>query len=497
MAVALEVSKQPLIPWTSYLSFFCLRQVHQALGDFLMLFQAAAAKVSLPKLAKLAALKVALNSTDADLPPWSEPVASLQDLISRLQNFNSNHSEHASSLIAGDLTTTQPLPAQIEGYTSNVSILNSPSGSTPNSLNDNPKSKNSTLLNSGDKTTTKYELKQIQDSLTLSIPSALCVIDTTYPTPHACKTSPAYGNNFNCCALLLNLFTLNILSLLTIEGHGESPSNFSDDSLFDYQYSPSSNCANMVRVDCNDPVLPESSSWSNILGALSLSPNSRIEDLMAIFDANPPGFEATKSSTPSMISSDLINKELSGYFLLLVSFLSYASTSVVHTLVDTGAKVNFISIGLAEKLGLNLIQEGLVKGGNYTTFCSLNVSKPLVFSVGNHTFTKRFYAVKNLVYLVILGIGWWKRYNFASHLKSNLLLLILPAGVSFSLPLLDALLCEDDSSLALCDQMVPPSNPTPLPVCITHLAKMFDPTRADNCQSILNLTSSFASQWTW
>ncbi|KAJ9084839.1 hypothetical protein DSO57_1019906 [Entomophthora muscae] len=319
MAATLDVSKQPLIPWLSYLSFFCLHQGQQALDNFLTLFQAAAAKVSLPELAKLAALKVALNSTGANLPSWSEPITSLQELILRLQNFTLNHSEHASSLIAGDTSTLQLLPVQIEGYNLEMSILNPASKPNSSSQSINSKPNNSPLVQSGDKSTTKYELKWIQNSSASSTPLTFCVIDTMYLSSHARKTSPIDGNNFDCCTLPLNLFALNSLSLLTIEGHGESPSNFSDNSLFDYQYSPSSNCAHMVQVDCNDPVLPGSFSLSNILGTLSLSPMSRIEDPMTIFDANPPGLEASKSSTPSMIYSDIINKEFSRYFLLLLA----------------------------------------------------------------------------------------------------------------------------------------------------------------------------------
>ncbi|KAJ9069820.1 hypothetical protein DSO57_1014703 [Entomophthora muscae] len=212
---------------------------------------------------------------------------------------------------------------------------------------------------------------------------------------------------------------------------------------------------------------------------------------MKIFNANPPGPKATESLNPSMISSNLINKEFSGYFLLLVSFLFYASPSVVHTLVDTGTKVNFISISLAKKLGLDSILGGLVKGGNSATFCSLDVSKPLVFKVGNHIFTERFCAVKTLVYLVILGIEWWKKYNVLPNLKYNLLLLTPPASSPFLLPLLDASLCDGDASLALCDQMVVPTNPTPLPPCFTHLAKVFDPTWADRLPKHTQFDFSF------
>ncbi|KAJ9073774.1 hypothetical protein DSO57_1012765 [Entomophthora muscae] len=212
---------------------------------------------------------------------------------------------------------------------------------------------------------------------------------------------------------------------------------------------------------------------------------------MIIFDADPPGIAPPSSLTPSTLSSDLINKEFSGYFLLLVSFPLFTPFPEVHTLVDTGAKVNFISISLAERLGLDLHPGGLVKGGNSTTFCSLDVSKPLVFQVGNHTFTKWFCVVKDLVYPVILGIEWWRKYNVASHLKSDSLILTPPASNPFLLPLLDASLCDGDVILVLCDQMVAPTNPTPLSQWFTHLAKVFDPTWADRLPKHTQFDFSF------
>ncbi|KAJ9087823.1 hypothetical protein DSO57_1029228 [Entomophthora muscae] len=57
-----------------------------------MSFQDTASRVSLPESAKLATLKVALDSTGADLPPWSEPAGSLQDLIWRLCNYTTGKS---------------------------------------------------------------------------------------------------------------------------------------------------------------------------------------------------------------------------------------------------------------------------------------------------------------------------------------------------------------------------------------------------------------------
>ncbi|KAJ9078482.1 hypothetical protein DSO57_1006258 [Entomophthora muscae] len=68
--------------------------------------------------------------------------------------------------------------------------------------------------------------------------------------------------------------------------------------------------------------------------------------------------------------------------------------------------------------------------------------------------------------------------------------MIPPSGVSFSLPLLDAALCEDDTGLALCNQMKQ-TPPNPPPSCITYLAEVFDPTRANRLPKHSHFDFSF------
>ncbi|KAJ9069817.1 hypothetical protein DSO57_1014701 [Entomophthora muscae] len=52
-----------------------------------MLFQAAATSVELPKSTKVAALKVALDSTGANLLPWSKHLLLLFEFVSCLRNY--------------------------------------------------------------------------------------------------------------------------------------------------------------------------------------------------------------------------------------------------------------------------------------------------------------------------------------------------------------------------------------------------------------------------
>ncbi|KAJ9078235.1 hypothetical protein DSO57_1008623 [Entomophthora muscae] len=345
---------------------------HQLPGKFLTLFQAAAAEVLLSDSAKLAVLKVALDLTGSNLPPWSEPALSLSDLIGATLNFTSSSNNLHNNSNTQNLLSPAPvmiLPQTISKDV--VSLQNSPTKTPTHFVSSSSSSKTSSPTEL-EKSTTRYDLKQIHDSTaTIAPTNVLCILDTDIAQSHACETSPIDGDDTSHYALLQNLSSPICQSLMTIGGHGETINYYSDDSLFDYISRPGSPSTAVVCVNRDNPTLPGRFLLSNILGALNLSPTSH-----------------------------------------------------------TGAKVNFISIGLAERLGLDLIPGGLVKGGNSATFRSLDLSKPLVFSVGNHTFTERFCAAKNLVYHVILGIGWWRKYNVASHLKSISLLLTSPAGVS-------------------------------------------------------------------
>ncbi|KAJ9055429.1 hypothetical protein DSO57_1003926 [Entomophthora muscae] len=145
--------------------------------------------------------------------------------------------------------------------------------------------------------------------------------------------------------------------------------------------------------------------------------------------------------------------------------------------MDTGAKVNFICINLASELGLDLHPGDLVKGGNSVTFQSLTVAKPISFKIGNHIFTKQFFAVKNLLYPMILGIGWWRKYDISLDLQANSLCLNPTQGPSFSLALMDNTLPLVDLSLATCKVMAQQPTPITLTPCIEHLAEVFDVSR--------------------
>ncbi|KAJ9065185.1 hypothetical protein DSO57_1022356 [Entomophthora muscae] len=174
--------------------------------------------------------------------------------------------------------------------------LNSNSPTNQSSIFSN--SKNISTATNHDKTT-RYKLKSIQDSSGPQPTSiTLCILDTSKSYSHASETSPLGGNDVSHFALPQNFSSPKCLSPLTI----------GDDSLFDYQRSPASSRSLAVCVSWDNPVLPRSFSLSTVLGALNLSPASCIEDPMTIFDPDPLGVASPSPLTPSMLSSDFINK---------------------------------------------------------------------------------------------------------------------------------------------------------------------------------------------
>ncbi|KAJ9074200.1 hypothetical protein DSO57_1008728 [Entomophthora muscae] len=316
MAITLNASTQPTKTWPSFLSLFCLCQGQQPLGKFLTLFQEAAQNLTLPKSAKLAALKVALDLTGADLLPWSKPVGLLQDLIWQLHNYTTSKINPLSEPNLSHSTLKSPNPNNLnEAHSLELSLQNSPAPSPICSENSQVKAARTVTIVSSEKKTTRYELKQIQN---LDSPQAtantLCILDSVETRHYAKGMPPVDGEDYDLHALAQKLFSLNSLSNVTIGGHGESPSYFSDDSLFNYQRSPAIPSSLSMRISCDNPVLPRSFSLSTVLGALNLSFASCIEDPLTLFDADPLSQTLPWAYPPPC-------------FLLILSIKSFLGTS--------------------------------------------------------------------------------------------------------------------------------------------------------------------------
>ncbi|KAJ9078542.1 hypothetical protein DSO57_1005688 [Entomophthora muscae] len=148
VARALAISDDQLDPWLTYLLFLCLQQGSQLLGKFLTCFQKVATNVTLSKLAKVAALKVVLDLTGADLLPCSDHTITLNDLIEQLQAYALGSSEaisflHLSSRVNSGLSPNLITPTTV------------PSSSPKSDLTRNF----SAIVTTDKNKVTKYELK--------------------------------------------------------------------------------------------------------------------------------------------------------------------------------------------------------------------------------------------------------------------------------------------------------------------------------------------------
>ncbi|KAJ9056704.1 hypothetical protein DSO57_1030203 [Entomophthora muscae] len=370
MARALDSSLHPATPWPTYLAFLSLKQGNQTLGEFLTIFKAAAAQILLPKSAKLAVLKAALNSTGSNLLPWSEPIATLTELIDNLCNYavsgmHYNQTIRYKSFACTLQKTVTAAPSLESSSNSGTSGVSSPL------LQDNAKPSDSNLPNhKPEKITTIYELKRIKNPMNqLLAANNLCILDAPDEDHHAATTYLLDGCSCNKPnALLQNLSALNCLSSMTLEGHGESLNYASDNSPLSLCFSSDDDSPDGVPVDCNNPYFATGLTICQYLGAMILSTASHIESLLGPRSPNPPSTNGHASPNPSLISLESTNKEFSGYFLLSVDFPGCTGVPKTLTLLDTGAKVNFKSIKLASELGLDLHPGDLVKGENSVVF---------------------------------------------------------------------------------------------------------------------------------
>ncbi|KAJ9061616.1 Retrotransposon-derived protein peg10 [Entomophthora muscae] len=138
------------------------------------------------------------------------------------------------------------------------------------------------------------------------------------------------------------------------------------------------------------------------------------------------------SSNPSSTILALQNKEYLSYFLFNPTFYPKSWKAKTTVLVDTGAGGNFMDLSLAQSLGLLLSPPRPLW--------------PLVsYCMGNHVFVRKFSAVEDLLYPVIVGVGWWRRHLVQIDVLSNKLHFLLDGAPSFFLLLL---LGEDPPSRA-------------------------------------------------
>ncbi|KAJ9069530.1 hypothetical protein DSO57_1017689 [Entomophthora muscae] len=309
MARALDSSLHPATPWPTYLAFLRLRQGNHTLGEFLTIFKAAAAKILLPESAKLAVLKAALDSTGSNLLPWSEPIATLAELIDNLCSYAASDPQHnqiiRSKVFACTLQKTVMAAPPLESG----SILGTSGVGFP-LLQDTKPLGSTSPIHKPEKTTTRYELKRIKSPMN-QVPAAstLCILDAPDEDHHAAMTYPLDGCSCTTPnALPQNLSALNCLSSMTLEGHGESLNYASDNSPLSLCFSSDDNSPDGMPVDHNNPYFVTGLTICQYLGAMTLSPASCIESLLGPRSPNPPSPNGHTSPNPSLISLESANK---------------------------------------------------------------------------------------------------------------------------------------------------------------------------------------------
>ncbi|KAJ9085637.1 hypothetical protein DSO57_1012009 [Entomophthora muscae] len=108
-----------------------------------------------------------------------------------------------------------------------------------------------------------------------------------------------------------------------------------------------------------------------------------------------------------------------------------------------------MDLSLAQFLGLLLPPQTLVAASKVPVLC-YPLSKLLSYFTGNHVFVSKFSAIEDLLYPVIVGVGWWRRHLVQINVLSNKLHFLLDGTPGFFLLLLlgeDPLSCVYHSRL--------------------------------------------------
>ncbi|KAJ9059652.1 hypothetical protein DSO57_1039286 [Entomophthora muscae] len=129
-----------------------------------------------------------------------------------------------------------------------------------------------------------------------------------------------------------------------------------------------------------------------------------------------PVFEAS-AAIPEVSSCDpaesiltLQNKEDLSYFFFTATFYTKSCQAKATVLVDMGAAGNFMDLALAQSLGLSLLPPQSLIAASQVPVLSYPLTNPLSYCTGSHVFVSKFSAVEDLLYPVIVGVGWWRRH---------------------------------------------------------------------------------------
>ncbi|KAJ9054806.1 hypothetical protein DSO57_1010441 [Entomophthora muscae] len=106
---------------------------------------------------------------------------------------------------------------------------------------------------------------------------------------------------------------------------------------------------------------------------------------------------------------------------------------------------------------------------------SYPLPNPLSYYTGSHVFVSKFSAVEDLLYPVIVGVGWWQRHLVHIDCLNNELHFLLDEVPGF-FPLLPSGWEPPESCLSLAASPVSPPEPFALPTILAPFKDIFDAT---------------------
>ncbi|KAJ9066802.1 hypothetical protein DSO57_1006093 [Entomophthora muscae] len=134
-----------------------------------------------------------------------------------------------------------------------------------------------------------------------------------------------------------------------------------------------------------------------------------------------------------------------------------------------------MDLALAQSLGFSLLSPQSLIAASQVPVLSYPLTNPLSYCTGSHVFMSKFSAVEDLLYPVIVGVGWWQRHLVQIDCLTNKLHFLLDRSPG-SFPLLPLGWEPSESCLSLTASPVSPPKPFALPAILAPFKDAFDAT---------------------
>ncbi|KAJ9071162.1 hypothetical protein DSO57_1000167 [Entomophthora muscae] len=131
-----------------------------------------------------------------------------------------------------------------------------------------------------------------------------------------------------------------------------------------------------------------------------------------------------------------------------------------------------MDLALAQSLGLSLLPPQSLIAASNVPVLSYPLTNPLSYCTGSHVFVGKFSAVEDLLYPIIVGVGWWQRHLVKIDCLTNELHFFLDRSPGSSpLPLGWE---PPESCLSRAATWVSPPEPFALPAILAPFKDAFD-----------------------